>query len=658
MNTQRSNIQLPKINHIKLENFSLYNLKPNIDIDLDKGVYCLAGANGLGKSTFLSALNFCLTGAVPNPKRKFKSVNEYYAKSFDYNNEYFSGRISEDDRDVASISISFSLNNKEYQIRRGVFDEKELRELTIIESANSSLIFCGKNFNGEEIQMEYEKNITNDIGLQSFSQFVFLQHYLFTFDESRHLLLWDQAVLTQVLYLCIGADYGVAQEADAFNRKKERAASLARNASWRASQIKNEIDIITKNFGITEEEIKNNKSIKEKHETLWAEKDTSQKIVYEKSKQIEDLNFKVMEKNAELSALLNQYSKEFEISFHNRSRVHYHPLIAASFSENKCALCNNNDSNVTSNIQEKIDAKECPLCSSSIASESDSNGDSDILKKIDEKINLIKSEIKSKSKSVERVSNELEAAVNQLDKIQTEFREFEKQNEEFIVSVNNSEEVNPLIDRKIKEREEFLKLKKEKYKERDEHHREYLKRQRTLERSYIAVHNKFIPLFKELANLFIGIDMDIRMDTSQSLTNSGLFLVLEMRGATRRKDHQFSESQKFFLDIALRMALSQFLASDQNSATLFIDTPEGSLDIAYENRAGKMFAQFVNSNNNMIMTANINTSMMLINLANECGSEKMKLHRMTSWAELSEVQSEASDLFHSAYNQIESKLNG
>ncbi len=203
---------------------------------------------------------------------------------------------------------------------------------------------------------------------------------------------------------------------------------------------------------------------------------------------------------------------------------------------------------------------------------------------------------------------------------------------------------------------EFLNKKKEKYNERDEYHKEYLKLQRKLERSYVAVEQEFVPLFKKLANLFIGIDLDIRMDTSQSVVNSGLFLTLEMKGAVRRSDYQFSESQKFFLDIALRMALSQYLSPAENSSTLFIDTPEGSLDIAYESRAGKMFAQYVNSNNKIIMTANINTSMMLINLAKECGEGRMTLHRMTTWAELSEVQLEESNLFNYAYNEIEKNM--
>jgi ABC-type cobalamin transport system ATPase subunit len=129
-----------------------------------------------------------------------------------------------------------------------------------------------------------------------------------------------------------------------------------------------------------------------------------------------------------------------------------------------------------------------------------------------------------------------------------------------------------------------------------------------------------------------------------------------MRSTSRREQHQLSESQRFFLDIALRMALAQF-ASDQHApATLVIDTPEGSLDIAYEARAGQMFAEFVKAGHDIIMTANVNTSQLLKKLARASGTNQMKLVRMTEWSELSDVQIEEEALFREAYAEIEAAL--
>ena len=161
-----------------------------------------------------------------------------------------------------------------------------------------------------------------------------------------------------------------------------------------------------------------------------------------------------------------------------------------------------------------------------------------------------------------------------------------------------------------------------------------------------------MPLFRKLAEHFIGFDLDIAAERR----GDGFGLVLEFKSTRRRGQHQLSESQRFFLDIALRMALAQFVSAPEGTAPLYVDTPEGSLDIAYEARAGEMFAQFVKSGHDIVMTANINTSQLLKKLARICGTSRMTLVRMTEWTDLSEVQMEEDSLFRDAYNGIEEEL--
>ena len=79
------------------------------------------------------------------------------------------------------------------------------------------------------------------------------------------------------------------------------------------------------------------------------------------------------------------------------------------------------------------------------------------------------------------------------------------------------------------------------------------------------------------------------METS---TTPSVSLVLQIK-VKRREIHQLSESQRFFVDIALRMAFAHFMSDPEGKASLFIDTPEGSLvHIAYENRAGNLGAVY------------------------------------------------------------------
>ena len=122
----------------------------------------------------------------------------------------------------------------------------------------------------------------------------------------------------------------------------------------------------------------------------------------------------------------------------------------------------------------------------------------------------------------------------------------------------------------------------------------------------------------------------------------------------RKDQYQLSESQRYFLDIALRMALIEYSGQE---GCMLIDTPEGSLDIAYESRAGRMFASFAASSHDIIMTANINSSQLLLQLAAKCGTARMNLVRMTDWSILTEVQLEESENINNAYNAIEEKMS-
>lgn len=58
---------LPKIIRITIEDFSLYKQKSRIEVVVPNGVLCLAGANGLGKSTFISIVSYAIIGTVVQP---------------------------------------------------------------------------------------------------------------------------------------------------------------------------------------------------------------------------------------------------------------------------------------------------------------------------------------------------------------------------------------------------------------------------------------------------------------------------------------------------------------------------------------------------------------------------------------------------------------
>src|SRR3954470_19252180 len=85
-----------RMERVVLKNFSLYKKRGkifNVDESINRRVYCLAGANGLGKTTFLNSINYGLTGIVLDPDRAVFSPSEIVSANKNYTERYFKGRI-------------------------------------------------------------------------------------------------------------------------------------------------------------------------------------------------------------------------------------------------------------------------------------------------------------------------------------------------------------------------------------------------------------------------------------------------------------------------------------------------------------------------------------------------------------------------------------
>ncbi|GAX88424.1 AAA family ATPase [Effusibacillus lacus] len=645
-------VKLPIIRRVQLKNFSLYSRQKVISVELSNGVFCLVGANGLGKSTFIATLNFALTGIVPDPKHKFQSVEEYYFDNLKFSSEYFSGRINENDRDVAEVSIEMVVGDKIIAFTRGIFDIEQLREFTVYDIDGKTILNNTADLSPAERNDEFKKIMTECIGLNTFTQYVFLQHFVFTFDESRRLLFWDQKVLEQALYLAFGVNHEQAKKADALRRETEKADSLWRNYGWQATEIQKKIKEIES--ALTRSTNKDYSELVEYHKKLTLSKDNIEELVNSLEHQLKDTNLALTEVSAKQAVLRNKYSEEFLKYINQNTKLSDHPLVVSSINDCKCGLCGNAGESVVERIKQKIN-NECPLCGSLIQNNVIETNKIDELRKIDQDIIVLKNKADEIIKTQDRINKELQEARQELYKVEKELQEFENENKETLTKIKHSRENNldEILEPYRIQLKELLKNRDEQYKRREKNKAELLKLQRQLEKQYVDAEEKFVPLFKTLAYSFIGLDLDIVMETK---SRPGITLNLKVKNVSRRQQHTLSESQRFFIDIALRMALTQYITCDSGEACLFIDTPEGSLDIAYESRAGNMFARFIENNYRIIMTANINSSRLLISLGEQCGSDRMKICRMTSWTDLSDVQISEEKLFEQAYKAIEDAL--
>jgi len=648
----RPRLNLPRIRSLVLTNFSLYSAQPVVDVKFDKGVFCLAGANGLGKSTFLAAVNFALTGRVSDPNRTFLSIGEYYRHTEEFSAEFFEGRIDENDREFAEAKLEMTVGNHTYRITRGMFEADELRHLEII-GEDGAALGKPKNLKARELHDLYCKHLATDIGLHSFEQYVFLQHFVFTFDERRHLLFWDAKTLERALYIAFGVDQKDAERADELRRESEKADSLARNANWQATELRKKLEELQKALG-GKGTGENPEDLRAEHKKLVKLADDLERRAQAAENAVKDTNLKISDFSARHASLRAEYEIEFSRRFQTQSAVEQSPIVAMSLAGNKCEVCGTDGTEVSAVIQKKLASHQCPMCEQPITPAKAK--DVKAIQALDQQISTIRASLADALKQRERLQKELTEAQLKWNTARTSVIEFEEANAAALEAFMRSTQIDSVeatIKRYRSQIDEFLEKKRAQYEKRNERRKELVVLQRGLVDRYDQAEAEFVPSFTDLAQRFIGLDLDIRLETPQNL---GVTVLLEVKSSARRQFHQLSESQRFFIDMALRMAMIKYMSALDSKGSFYVDTPEGSLDIAYESRAGDMFARFVHDGFGIIMTANINTSRLLLSLAEKCGKQAMNLCRMTTWTELSEVQRAEEHLFDEAFASIEKAM--
>ena len=652
-------LKFPRLRRVQLNAFSLYRRQPTIDLRVPKGVLCLAGANGIGKSTFLATVNYALTGVVPVPERPFKSFEEYHVEAQRFTRGYFSGRIDEEDRDAAAVTVVVSVGTLEFKLTRGIFEPEALRELCITDrSAGRALVvFDEPGLPDSERHGEYRRRMADAVGLSSFEQFTFFQHFVLTFDEGRSLLFWNPTALQSAMFLAFGADPAAAGVADRQRRAMEKAESLGRNLKYQALGISSRLDTLRAALDGGEEDV-DYADLRARFDLLHDTRNAAARHLELAERAAGDAEVSLADATAKLLTLRDAYTKAFASHIGQQVYIDVHPAVVHADRESECDICGSRAPEVAAAVRRALESRHCPFCESALRARQGDAPDIEALRALDADISEARRHFETATTSRDRLLTERDGARAALAAADERVAAFEADHTEATVrwrSARGAEDssVARAVEQLKEELDRLLRERREKYDEAARARQELQALQRRLQQQYVNAEAVFVPRFRELAELFLGIELDILVE---GRAGTGFTLVPQLKTTKRREYHQLSESQRFFLDIALRMALAAYAAAPGTASALFIDTPEGALDIAYEARAGSMFAEFALHGHDILMTANINTSEMLHKLAATCGREHMALVRMTAWTDLSDVQLEGEALFHKAYADIERQL--
>ena len=639
---------LPKINKVVIENFSLYRQKRRIELDISGGVLCLAGANGLGKSTFISILSYAMTGIVVQSDIDFKSLGSipaFVKKARGFSDSYFDGRVEQRDRDVAQVFINFSLGEYEYRVKRSFFDNSELIDFSRVDGGGNETVDTSI-----PLLEQYASFFAQDTGLSSFDQYLFLQTYVMTFDESKKLLFWDEDVMNRLMYLFFSISPDSAQKADALRKNIKRYESNMRNIQWHISQMEKRLSRLSNNGIITEEEARQIEQACDKEAEINTAIEAEIKRQQGINADIREVKLKIDDNVLKQHGIKLQYDEVFGTLYDKRMSVESNGRIQNVLKKIIVTLTDNEDADISEQVSEM---RQEIISAIRMMRVNNEQVKLEQLKSLDQQMLKMKEtakDLKDKfDRLIEEQSNSQNTIIelnNSLVRYRDDYCALLEKRDSIRVSEQTRQEITALKTN-IQERK---KEKSELERKRNESLSELRPLEEDVKSSFATVAEIFIPTFREYAKSFIGLDIDIELRDVTGMAS----LVINVNGSDRRSRFQLSESQQYFLDIALRFSLIEYTQSEK--AFMLIDTPEGSLDIAYESRAGKMFADFVDKGYDVIMTANINTSQLLLKLAERCGKDKMKVERMTDWTILTQVQQEEQDIIEKAYDEIEIKL--
>ena len=649
----------PQLKKVIFKGFSLYSKNDKvieINEEINQGVYCLAGANGLGKTTFLNAINYGLTGIVLAPDKEILDPKDIVSVHKRYTERYFQGRVKEADMPKAEIELHFRIDIYHFKIIRGFERRDELKYLEVYQEDGKKVVSSidTRGLTPKELAKAYEKKLASLIGIESFDYYAFYQLYILTFDENRRMIFWDERASSHALSIAFNTDIKKTERIIELKRQMEKHESNGRNARWQATQIKNEIATLR---NANDTSAPSSEELQIEYEKKLVEYEEIQEVAQNMNSEYDAMLKKQSYLTSDIMHLKMEHAKLFSQYTKPRSNLLNNEFLSLALENDDCALCGAHGKQVKERIVANIHKLQCPLCDTSINEEK-----SDELERILEMIKENDFKIAEKNDSLELLTIEIQGKKKRLEdiekrvkKLKTELENIVEDNPGVTFKKTGVQSMDTIISEYEKQFLNYDEKAKKEYSFRDKLKPEYNTLLKEVDSAYKEAEIVFVPIFKKLATSFIGLELNI-----QSQRNSkNIFLILELKSSARTQASQLSESQRFFLDIALRMALAIYLSSEGNGATMFIDTPEGSLDIAYESRVGKMFADFVTEHSqSIIMTANINASQLLVSLAENCKHSNMKFRRMLEWTDPTPIQREGEYLFNRVYENIENALTG
>lgn len=619
-------IKLPDLKKIEVIEYSLYAQQPTFSYDFVKGVNLIIGGNGLGKTTFINLIKYGLIGRYVERTtvKTYKEKKRERRKVDTYN--YFSNRMNSNyaNNEDAKVTLTFLIDNIEIAITRSLY-ELAVTEVKITENGNvhylegeivpqrifDNYIESEENLKVASLQYKFETFVIEHCNFSSFDDLIFFINNILLFDESRDMLLWDKDVQLPLL-----SKYFNPPELDAEIEDLKRQIKYYDSLSRHKSEDIRAINKLIKRRDSPQSSSSDNLLLKidnlqKELNTINNKKLNSDANLEAERKSLHDIVSKKVRLENQISSIEEKISEirdEIYKEIWDNLNPRYETFIKNITLNNSCPLCNNEIT--TPNLQQKIKNNHCLICDHELTTLVNDNINID-MKKYDDELNKLLIEKRDTEKLIiksQKTLSQLESSINKFIlsslKIKNELHATELELQNLNTPTNDTDTSLNLIYEELKklevEKNEFIK-------KRDELTIILKDKQNSMENKVLLATKDVSSIFSSYATDFLGIHSKLIYDDNPEEREK--MYVPFIGESPRYTYYSLSESQAFFIDQSFRFSIIDFFNLSRKYTSFYIcETPDSSLDVSYEINAAKIFLNFANKPNTLIMTSNFNNS--------------------------------------------------
>lgn len=570
---------LPQVLSMEVRGFDVVFTGP-IDLTVQAGLNVILGGNGLGKTTLLQALVFGLTGGA----------NEAVAeeKSSRWNHLFFSGRFNLK-KDRPTVEVCFKFAENRIWVRRGFTGD------ALIGFKNGSEGWIEDSSTAEK---KFETVIRSLGGYRSLDDFKFVVHRLLYMPESRQLLAWDTDAQTRLIMLLsqssINEEHFRAKRAELKeldSQKRHLHVAIGKllgqeKVGAKDSEKKDEHHAPLSRGAVDKLALEIKEIAKERH-AAERELATATEKLSRVSSELETLRREI--ESSEASAIATSLSKHEELL-----QLPIYELLH----KGTCPNCGETSQRLQDAARRFAAQRKCCLCGEAKAS------------RVDGQLQTLHTRLEAKHRAQNELSTHL-----------VKFRDralIIRQREQALFSKINTAQIAQrqavmLVERGIRAENAPAPDLEEYQRRHDQLELQCLDLEKYLSDQYSAFYSSIANqterlrmLYKTYATAFLGIECELVETKAHDRFLDLKLFIPSFNNTVRPKPTSCSEAQRFFLDIAFRMALVDlFQESSNRPGTFLCETPETALDLSYLSNVATMFKEFTKNHHAVLLSANI-----------------------------------------------------